>query len=310
MNTLSFPYARALLLLGLSLILATGIPAAQAAGAPKTITIDSLLREMVDRDSMAKRPNPTFTLKQASSHDIHKRDPGDPATWHSNQDYEQFLRTETNEGRHEWVIMDDTGPGAITRFWLPLNPDRDRQMIRFYFDGARKPAIEVKFNDLLSGRAFVPPPFAFVAWNDMDLRHQIVAAPKETRGVAGDLYLPIPFARHCKITLDQLPFYYIINYRAYAPGTAVRTFTMSDFVAARPTVERVGRLLTAPEQHAGKQQVIRSTLAPGEEKKLELESGARAVHSLQIEIDPKDAAQALRSTVMEATFDGEPIAAA
>ena len=220
------------------------------AARPKRITLESLLREMVDRDSVAKRPAPAFTLKQASSHDIEKRDPGNPATWHSNHDSEQFLRTEVHEGRREWVIMDDAGPGAITRFWLPLLADRDNQTIRFYFDGDSKPAIAAKFNDLLGGRGFVPPPFAFVAWNDTNVGAQKQTAPKTLRGVAGDMYLPIPFARHCKITLDSLPFYYIINYRAYAPGTSVQTFSMDDFKAAASTLDRVGSLLTTAPSSA------------------------------------------------------------
>ena len=41
----------------------------------------------------------------------------------------------------------------------------------------------------------------------------------------GDLYLPIPFARSCKVTMSAKPFYNIINYRAYADGTTVETFS-------------------------------------------------------------------------------------
>ncbi len=289
----------------LAFLLFTGISTARSAGAPKRVTMDSLLQEMADRDSLAKLPNPAYTLKQASSHDVAKRDPGDQGTWHSNQDYGQFLRTEVNSGRREWVIMDDSGPGAITRFWLPLLPEHDKQVIRFYFDGAKEPAIAVKFNELLSGRAFVPPPFAFVAWNDTDVSHQNTTPPKEMRGVAGDLYLPIPFSRHCKITLDEVPFYYIINYRSYTPGTPVQTFTMADFAASKPTMERVGHLLTAPAENTNKGISFQATLAPGEEKGLELESGQRAVRNLQVMIDPRDAPQAMRSTIIEASFDGE-----
>lgn len=270
---------------------------------------------MADRDAVAKRPFPAYTLKQASSHDIEKRDPGNPRAWHSNHDLEQFLRTEVHEGRREWVIMDDAGPGAITRFWLPLLADRDSQNIRFYFDGDSKPTITAKFNDLLGGRGFVPPPFAFVAWNDTNVGGQKETVPKTLRGIAGDMYLPIPFAKRCKITLDSLPFYYIINYRAYAPGTSVQTFSMEDFKAAAPVIERVGSLLAAVSQSASAEPVARkhpagqpdapTLLAPGEEKTLELESGTRAAHHLQVDIDPKDAPQALRSLIVQATFDDE-----
>ena len=105
-------------------------------------------------------------------------------------------------------------------------------MVRFYFDGGKTPNLTVKFNELLSGRAFVKPPLAFVASDE-----------KVTEGVAGDMYLPIPFAAGCKITLDELPFYYNINYRAYAPGTTVKTFTMADFDAAAARLKQTAAAL-------------------------------------------------------------------
>ena len=40
-------------------------------------------------------------------------------------------------------------------------------------DDASKPAIIAKFNELMSGQGFVKPPFAFVAWNETDLRNQM-----------------------------------------------------------------------------------------------------------------------------------------
>src|SRR5438046_946435 len=81
---------------------------ANASGKP-VVSLRSLLREMVDRAEAARLPAPPFMLKQASSHDTRKNDPGDAETWHSNTDYGQFLHTEMNEGRREWVIMEDRG---------------------------------------------------------------------------------------------------------------------------------------------------------------------------------------------------------
>ena len=137
-------------------------PAGAGPGAGPGVSLQSLLREMVDRDAPARLPRPAYVCKEASSHDRAKTDPADAKTWHSNKDFEQFIRTEENDGRHEWVIMDDDGPGAVTRFWLPLLAEQDNQVVRFYFDGSPTPAIAVKFNELLSGRAFVKPPLAFV----------------------------------------------------------------------------------------------------------------------------------------------------
>lgn len=269
------------------------------------VSPQSLLEEMIDRDAVARWPAPAYACKQASSHDRRKNNPADPETWHANVDYGQFIRTEVNEGRQEWVILDDQGPGAITRFWIPLNAEKDKQLIRFYFDGAVTPAITANLNELLSGRSFVPPPFAFVAWNETNLLNQKLASSPARRGVAGDLYLPIPFATGCKVTLDEVPFYYGINYRIYEPGTRVETFSRAGYDAARPAIERAGAtLLAQPSGPRGEHKQAR--LAGGGELALELPRGPASVCSLNVQIDPRDQPQVLRSIVVQAAFDEEP----
>ena len=113
----------------------------------------------------------------------------------------------------------------------------------------------MKINELLSGRGFVKPPFAFVASDE-----------NAVEGVAGDLYLPIPFAAGCKITLDELPFYYNINYRAYAPGTKVKTFTMADYDAAADRLKQTAGVLDAWERGRRQQtpQERKGTMPAGE----------------------------------------------
>jgi hypothetical protein len=278
-------------------------PATPALAAP--ISLRSLLAEMSDRDTTAKWPVPAYTLKQASSYDRKSTNPADAATWFANYDSGEFIRIEETNQRREWVIMEHNGPGAVTRMWLPLEPTKDQQIIRFYFDGATTPAIEVPFNELMSGRGFVKPPLAFVAANESDLRNQLKAAPKVLRGVAGDLYLPIPFARSCKITLDQVPFYYIVNYRAYAPDVPLETFSMAGYEKAQTALAQAGEaLLAAPDFKVGAAGQP-TTLAPGEELALKLPAGAAAVRNLRVQIEPTAAPQALRSIVLTAEFDGE-----
>lgn len=272
---------------------------------PQHVTLETLLEEMTARASLARISDPAFTLKQASSYDRATTDPKNEKTWFANKDYEQFIRIETNDTRREWVIMEHEVPGAVCRFWLPLHPPKDNQIIRFYFDGSTKPGIEVKYNELLSGRGFVPPPFAFVAWNELDLRNQQTAAPKTLRGIGGDLYLPIPYAKSCKITLDQLPFYYVINYRAYDPGTAVETFTMENFKAASPVMNRIGKALLADPDDGPKTKSFKVTIAPGATMALQMPQGPGALHNIGLKINPGDAPQILRSAVVTANFDGE-----
>jgi hypothetical protein len=284
------------------LSLMTGVRSGNA----QTVTLESLLGEMADRDAAAQWPALGYTCKEVSSHDPRKKDPADPAGWHSNEDYGNFIRIETNEDRREWVILDTVGPGALTRFWAPLNADKDQQIVRFYFDGSSKPAIAVKLNELLSGQSFVRPPLAFVSWNETDLRDELKPDYKAPRGVGADLYLAIPFAKGCKVTLDQAPFYYCINYRLYDPATAVRTFTMADYASAKNAVNQAGATLLADPPVVDNNLNKQATLAPGEELALDLPEGSAAVRNLQVQVLPADAPQVLRSVILQAAFDGEP----
>ena len=40
-----------------------------------------------------------------------------------------------------------------------------------------------------------------------------------------NLYFPIAYARHCKITVDKPDIYYHVDYRTYPKGTEVETFS-------------------------------------------------------------------------------------
>jgi hypothetical protein len=281
-------------------ILAAGIAlllAGRALGADSVVSLDSLLREMVDRDSLARWPSPAFTSRQASSYDRRKQSAADPAGWHANNDYSQFIRREEHSGRREWVIMDADGPGCVVRFWTGGKPAVGT--VRFYLDGNAEPAITAQLQDLLSGRAFVPPPLA-------------VENPKQ----AGNLYLPIPYATHCKITYEEADprkpdgpppqRWYNIEYRSYAAGTRVKSFTLADLKSAAPLVKQIQTTLLAgigPEisgVHSGMDHAIE----PREEHVLELPVGPAAVRSLEMHLDGADA-QALRSLVIIGRFDDE-----
>ena len=89
--------------------------AVSATAAERTVSLESLLLEMIDRDALPRLPSPAYVCKQASSCDRKQTDPTDAKTWFANDDYHQFLRTEKNQGRNEWVIMEQQGPGAIVR---------------------------------------------------------------------------------------------------------------------------------------------------------------------------------------------------
>lgn len=218
------------------------------------VTLETLLNEMVDRASVARLPQPSFTCKQASSYDRSRIGPNKPG-WFANHDASQYLRAETHNGHTEQVMLDADGPGAIVRFWV--TSDRRRQgTLRIYLDGAgsadrsskapedaqdhreETPALEIPSYDLMAAH-----------WTESPLLHPHTSYDPNGGG-GSTLYLPIPYARHCKVTWEEAdpksdaPRYYQIDYRTYPPGTAVETFTLDRLKAAKPLLDKVNARLT------------------------------------------------------------------
>src|SRR5205085_8865586 len=59
-------------------ILAAALCALPAHAEPPPITLESLLKEMVDRDAAARFPDPAYTCKQFSSYDRRSTTPDNP----------------------------------------------------------------------------------------------------------------------------------------------------------------------------------------------------------------------------------------
>ena len=156
------------------------------------------------------------------------------------------LRKESVNGRDEWVIVDHEGPGCLTKFWTPFFyygfNNRVGPKIRIYIDGADEPVIDEYFIELLTNNQWpssygnAPPP------------QNTLKLPPPYAGFtarAGNLYLPIPFAKSCKVTLSSRAFYHIVNYRAYPQGTAVKSFTIEDYRNASELLGRTSKQLPA-----------------------------------------------------------------
>ena len=123
------------------------------------IGLRSLLAEMTDRDATAKWPVPAYALKQARSYDRKTTDPADEATWFANFDSGQFIWIEDNHQRREWVIMDHSGPGAVTRMWLPLEPSKDQHATKYTDYGLLRFTVNGKAADVnFDGFASQPIP--------------------------------------------------------------------------------------------------------------------------------------------------------
>jgi len=251
-------------------------------GYGQVVNLESLMKEMADPGSLARFPEPSFESLQASSYNRESVSPQKPG-WFADSDGTGYLREEETRSGREFVIMEHQGPGCLTRIWTPFFyydfNNRKGPDIKIYLDGSSKPLISECFIDLVTGRGSVKAPFAGYTAR------------------AGDLFLPVPFAKSCRITLTAKPFYFIVNYRSYEQGTRVKTLGKADL--ARLSGMPVANPEPTPAL-ADYQQI-----SPGKELTVDLPAGPNALAWLAVRIDPDNLPAALRSTVMEINFDGE-----
>ncbi len=254
------------------------------------VTFNSLLQEMTDMMVMTRWPDPEYRSLQASSYNRASVAVDKPG-WFADSDGVAWIREEVREGKTEYVIMEHDGPGCITRMWTPFFyynfNNRVGPNIKIYLDGDKNPVINENFITLLTGKGSVGPPFA-----DYTAR-------------AGLMFLPIPFAKSCKITLDDKAFYNIINYRAYQPGTKVQTFSKNLYAKTAPLLASTASLLLNPEPLTdGWQKLPEQIIKPLDSLIIDLPAGNRAVRNLTVRIARDQDMQVLRSTVLKIRFDG------
>ena len=273
-----------------------------SAGLTAVVNLESLLAEMCNPAAVARLPDPSYRSLQASSYNrasVARDQPDQGATgWFADSDGTGFIRIEKNaRGEDEWVVMEHTGPGCITKMWTPFFyfnfQERRGPNIRVYLDGAPEPVLDEPFIALTRGEGSFKPPFG--------------AATAR----AGNTYLPIAFAHGAKVALTAKPFYNIINYRAYPEGTPVRTFRREDLVEHAERIAEAGRVLyEAPALAPVKEiqatryiqlgdlmDVFGDPLPPG--------PGAISWFSLRLGEDCKAMPEILRSTSLWITCDGE-----
>ena len=263
------------------------------------VTLDSLLKEMTDFSAIARWPRPEFTCRQCSSYDRAEVAPDQPG-WFANNDFSQYIRTEDHAGRRENVMMDADGPGCIVRFWLTTTKNK-AGTLRIYLDGNPTPVLLFPAYDLLSGDLNLGEP--------LDQPHPGYS-PTDNGG--NTLMLPIPYAKHCKVTWEEAgegPRYYQINYRTYAPGTRVRTFTRKALAAGRQFIAQVGKtLLSPPEVMPGRTSSLNEIIPAGKKVSLDLPAGPAAVRQLEFRVEASNSAElehVLRSTIVQLHFDNE-----
>lgn len=280
--------------------------------AQNTVTLKSLLQEMVDRSERASFPNPSFTCGQRSSTDP-QTVAKDKPFWYGNHDCTNFLRVDSTTTIKEYVLLDEKGPGAIVRFWSTFaGEDSGKGTLRFYFDGSKVASIEGNAKKLLSGGELVGKPLA------MGL--SVLSNPKQW---GHNLYFPLPYQSGCKITYqsDKISLkdrhgvepgheaiFYNINFRSYEKGTKVETYSATEFKKNSKLIESVLQQLT--KQEKGLELLKLNNLAldmvllQGDSKTLTIK-GSQAIRHLALQLEAAHQEQALRSTVLEIKFDGE-----
>ncbi|UCG27231.1 MAG: DUF2961 domain-containing protein, partial [Bacteroidales bacterium] len=270
------------------------------------ITLESLLEEMTDREGLTYFPDPYYTIRQFSSYDRNSIAP-DGEGWFANRDYTQFIREETVEGRREYVLFDADGPGAIVRYWMTFaGAGASEGTLRIYIDNNPNPAIEDSVLKILSGGLLAEEPLS-----------TSVSPLTEYQRRGHNLYLPIPYARHCKVTYEcdsiviadetrKPSIYYNINYRTYESGTEVESFSPDVLERSKETVEKTCRTLYEPK--ASDFQETFSTnnqiLNAGDTLKLIFHDPLKAIYEISLQLDAENLNQALRSTVLSIVFDG------
>ena len=284
----------------------------------QTITVVSMIQQMGSRPTIASYPGPGFVGGQADSKDPRTR----TRYFYADNDGGNFLRDQTTNGKNEHVMLDVSGPGAITRL-VVLGPSFAGHTIRYYLDGSTTPAIQEDLNTLMTGGSFVQSPLVFAAGP------QTLPYTNSPPGL--NLYLPVPFARHAVVTYDgpenasptnePSPILdFIFEYELFPSTANVTTFTQSQYTSNLTTINAALAKLSAvlpvsPNTTPGVSTTVNGwddanavsyisqTLAPGQSASATLPSGPHAINYLKANVGATTAA--VSGIEMTFTFDGE-----
>ncbi|MBS3808277.1 MAG: DUF2961 domain-containing protein [Bacteroidales bacterium] len=272
----------------------------------KKVTLESLLSEMTDRQAVTHLPDPSYILKQFSSYDRRSTTPGEKGWW-ANRDFTHFIREEENQGRREFVMFDAQGPGAVVRWWSTFAGEGAADgTVRIYIDRQEEPVFEGNILDLLSGDMLASEPLAASVSPETDYKQR-----------GHNLYLPLPYNEHCKITYEcdavqiddttrKPSIYYNIDYRSYADDVQAESISPAVLEQNRENIKAVGQQLLEGFSGQPRNMMEESqTLEPGESTTFTLEETGKAISYLSAHIESDDRHQALRSTVLSVSFDGE-----
>ncbi|MFI5193623.1 MAG: glycoside hydrolase family 172 protein [Chitinophagales bacterium] len=274
------------------------------------ISFSDLLQEMLNRGSLAEFPE-NWTLHHVSSYD-RRSVLKDKEGWYANEDWDHYIRKENNHGREEYVLLDAAGPGAITRFWAGGHPNK-KAHLRFYIDGQVEPFWEADHTGALIGQnVLIGVP---LSQRSVDMDYLPINQGAQP---GHNLYAPIPFRKHIKVTYDKAPggadngFWYNIDYRIYTSKSAVESFSahttgkyagilqktnaaLTDFMAESPASATVpGEKKISP---------LSFELAPMSSKEIGLK-GPGSLRRIVLSLNPNGDDSVTKNIWLQISFDG------
>ena len=266
----------------------------------KVVKFTDLLDEMLSYDGMTRYPDLGYESRQESSRDRRSVDPNDQY-WFANDDGWGYERYEFPSGRTEKVIFDEQHPGVITRMWF-TSFQSPQTVVRFYFDGSEEPSWEMSTFNLKEFGAY-----AGVTLGDG------LAQPSSAWIRGSSLYLPIPYSKSCKITIEELvestsaSRYYHINYRRYADDVQVQTLTPNLVKSNLTKIKTLSAKLLSPSPDAGESTVSSGVILSGGKIEVKLPDGAKSLNTLNVSVNTEkysDLVAALEGVIVEGIFDG------
>lgn len=279
------------------------------------ITFGTLLEEMKNRETISYLQAENWTQHQASSYERLSVTPDDPEGWFANHDWNHFQGKEAINGRTEFVMLDVDGPGVITRIWNGGNPGL-KAALRFYIDGNEVPVWEADSAGALIGENEMIgyPLSALSIDNDEPL-------PKASSKLGHNLYAPIPFSKHIKITYegpDPRPgagdgMFYNINYRLYKGKVEMESLSKETIVKyaelLKNTNSELGNLMdkTPKEVKIKQEKESKSAnlnLKKGESASVKI-SGVSSIRRILLSVAGDSLNRAVKDLNMQIFFDGK-----
>ncbi|SFS85394.1 Protein of unknown function [Zhouia amylolytica] len=289
------------------LCLVSGIQAQQV----YDVTLKSLLKEMTSRESITRFPEYKFFTRHVSSYDRSSTSPL-KKNWFHNWDMNQWEGVEETKNGKEYVLMNVEAPGAITHFWMTgAGKNRGQGILRIYIDGNKEPVISQTIRSFIGENKEVGYPLSCSV--------SPLTVPDE-RG--HNLYIPIPYARSCKVTyqsesiIDGNPWetkseilYYNIDYREYDPETKIKSFTKKSIKLNRELIQATNQMLLEggfrQENKVNELDKFKVTLVPGQELIVSNKNIGSAIHEINMRVLENNPTQSLRSLIIKCTFDNK-----